>query len=324
MKRALVTGVTGQDGSFLAELLLKKNYMVYGLSRMRDESSLLHSTGRDANYMPSACVHITADLSNASKIDAIIQDVKPDEVYHLAAQNVVSYKAQDEDETIMSNIWGIKNLLNACRKYTPASKLFFAGSSEMFGHPESPIQNESTPFNPISIYGISKVTGYHLLKLYREQYGFFGACGILYNHESPRRGKNYVTRKITSHAAKIKQGKIDKLELGNLDVKRDWGCAQEFVYGMWLMLQHDEPLDLVFSSGTLHSVRDVCDIAFRYVGLDYRDWVVSVPEFYRKESRVLQGDAMLARQKISWQHTRDLQSIVEEMVEADLHLEKTS
>lgn len=322
MKRALITGITGQDGSLLAELLLEKGYQVYGISRLTKISKVL-LTGRDRNYMPRACVHITCDLINAPAIEEVIRETKPDELYHLAAQNVVSYDVKDEDETIMSNILGIKNILNTCKKYVPKCRIFFAGSSEMFGNTPDIIQNEKTCFQPRSVYGISKVSGYYLLKLYREQYGLFASCGILYNHESPRRGKKYVTRKISSYVAKIKLGKEEKLELGNLDVKRDWGCARQFVYGMWLMLQYELPLDLVLSSGKLHSVRELCDVAFSSAGLNYNDWVVSIPKFYREESCVLQGDSSLAREKVGWVHSRPFNELIDEMVKNDLRLESS-
>lgn len=319
MKKALITGITGQDGSYLAELLLSKGYRVYGIVRrvsFEDESNRLSRI----NHLLDDVILLPGTLESYPSIFQAIKKASPDEVYHLAAQSYVSYSFDDEFSTLNTNINGTHHLLAACKDLAPECRFYFAGTSEMFGEPEGYPQNENTPFNPRSAYGISKVAGYHLSKNYREKYGLFACSGILYNHESPRRGFEFVTRKITSTAAKIKLGLAKKLELGNLDAKRDWGHAREYVDVVWRMLQQNEPDDYVVATGKLHSVRDFCREAFEYLGLNYENWVVVNNKFFRMEECTLLGDNKKAESKLNWQPKISFKELVHEMVENDLVL----
>ena len=247
----------------------------------------------------------------------------PDEVYHMAAQSYVNYSFDDEFSTMNVNINGTHNLLSACQDLVPQCRFYFAGTSEMFGSPEISPQDEKTPFNPRSAYGISKVAGFHLTRNYRENYNLFACSGILYNHESPRRGHEFVTRKITSHVAKIKLGLIDRLELGNLDARRDWGHARQYMEAVWRMLQQPEPDDYVICTGITNSVREFCEEAFGHVGLDYRDWVYINPMFYREEKFQLVGNPTKAEQVLGWKADIPLRDLIHEMVECDLeHLRR--
>jgi GDPmannose 4,6-dehydratase len=244
--------------------------------------------------------------------------VQPDECYHLAAQSFVAYSFEDEFSTLMTNINGTHHTLSAIQQIVPSCRLYFAASSEMFGNTPPP-QNENTPFRPRSAYGISKLTGYHLVRNYREAYGLFAVNGILFNHESPRRGFEFVTRKITSQVARIKKGLPQKLSLGNLEAKRDWGHARDYVLAMWKMLQLDSPDDFVIGTGESHSVREFCEIAFAHAGLDYRQHVDVNPMFYRPaEIYDLIADASKAREKLGWKNTYRFEDLVKEMVKSDL------
>jgi len=317
MKRALITGITGQDGSYLAELLLEKGYEVHGLVRRSAIEDPEHRMSRINHILPRLKIHAGSVESFAS-IFNVIREVKPDECYHLAAQSFVAYSFEDEFSTLLTNINGTHHVLSAVRQIVPDCRLYFAASSEMFGNAPPP-QNENTPFRPRSAYGISKLTGYHLVRNYREAYGLFAVNGILFNHESPRRGFEFVTRKITSHVARIKKGLSKELRLGNLEAKRDWGHAKDYVEAMWLMLQMDSPEDYVVGSGVSHSVREFCEIAFKHLGLDYREFVVSDPAFYRPaEIYDLVADASKARQKLGWKNKYSFEDLIKEMVEADL------
>ena len=318
-KIAFVTGITGQDGSYLAELLLSKGYRVYGLVRrvtFEDEAHRLkriqHLLG-DIELLPGS-------LESFPSIYKAVVKVQPDEVYHLAAQSYVSYSFDDEFSTFNTNIGGTHHLLAACRDLVPHCKFYFAGTSEMFGSPAEFPQNESTPFMPRSAYGISKLAGFHLTRNYRENFGLFACSGILYNHESPRRGFEFVTRKITSHVAKIKYGLVDRLELGNLDAKRDWGHAKEYMEVVWLMLQQYEPSDYGIGTGVLHSVRDFCRLAFLEVGLDYKDYVHVNPRFFRKETHTLVANSTQAEKKLGWSFQSSLENIATEMVRNDMSI----
>jgi len=317
MKRALITGITGQDGSYLAELLLEKGYEVHGLVRRSAIEDPEHRMSRINHILPRLKIHAGSVESFAS-IFNVIREVKPDECYHLAAQSFVAYSFEDEFSTLLTNINGTHHVLSAIRQIVPDCRLYFAASSEMFGNAPPP-QNENTPFRPRSAYGISKLTGYHLVRNYREAYGLFAVNGILFNHESPRRGFEFVTRKITSHVVRIKKGLIKELRLGNLEAKRDWGHAKDYVEAMWLMLQMESPEDYVVGSGVSHSVREFCEIAFNHLGLDYREFVVSDPAFYRPaEIYDLVADASKARQKLGWKNKYSFEDLIKEMVEADL------
>jgi len=318
--RALITGITGQDGSYLAELLLDKGYEVYGLVRrvaFEDETHRMHRITHlldRVNLLPGS-------LESFPSIYHAVRASRPDEVYHLAAQSYVSASFDDEFSTLNANINGTHNLLAACRDLAPGARFYFAGTSEMFGRPSESPQHEQTPFNPRSAYGISKVAGFQLTRNYRENYNMFACGGILYNHESPRRGYEFVTRKITSHVALIKQGRKKYLELGNLEAKRDWGHTREYMEAIWRMLQQDKPRDYVICTGRTHTVREFCDIAFRQVGLDYRDHVRVAEKFFRPESGVvLVGDPSRARQALDWQATVSLEELIQEMVDRDMAL----
>ena len=318
MKKAFITGITGQDGSYLAELLLEKGYKVYGFVRrvaLEDEQNRL---GRILHILDDVEL-IPGSLESYPSIFKALASIRPDEIYHLASQSFVSYSFEDEFSTIQQNISGTHYILSATVDNAPQAKFYFAASSEMFGKVHEVPQNEDTTFHPRSAYGISKVAGYHLSRNYREAYNLFACNGILYNHESPRRGFEFVTRKITSHAAQIKLGLKDKLELGNLDAQRDWGHARDYVRAMWMMLQHDTPDDFVICSEHAHSVREFCDKAFSYLGLDYRDYVTTNPKFFRPaEVDILKGDCSKAKRILGWEPTISFDELIAEMVESDL------
>lgn len=262
---------------------------------------------------------ISASLESFASIYKAMKEISPDEIYHLAAQSYVSYSFEDEFSTLNTNINGTHFMLTAFRDIVPEANFYFAGSSEMFGKVKEIPQNENTPFHPRSAYGISKVAGFDLTRNYREAYGLFACTGMLYNHESPRRGFEFVTRKISFHVAMIKQGLINTLELGNLDAKRDWGHAREYVKAMWLMLQQDSPDDFVICSGETHSVKEFCEKAFAVVNLDYRDYVTTSKKFIRPaEVDLLLGDCAKARKKLGWEYTLSFDKLVREMVEYDM------
>jgi len=320
VKRALITGITGQDGSYLAELLLEHGYEVHGVVRRVAIEDPEHRLWRILHIKDRVQLH-TASLESLPSIYRVFQQVKPDECYHLAAQSFVAHSFEDEFSTLNANINGTHYVLAVLRDCAPDCKLYLAASSEMFGRvPQGP-QNELTPLQPRSAYGISKVAGYHLMRNYREAYGVKASCGILYNHESPRRGYEFVTRKITSNAARIKLGLAKEVRLGNLDARRDWGHARDYVRAMWLMLQQEEPDDYVIATGEQHSVREFAETAFSYLDLGYRNHVVIDPQLFRPpDAENLFGDASKARRKLGWTCTVRFQDLVREMVEADLRL----
>jgi GDPmannose 4,6-dehydratase len=314
----LITGITGQDGSYLAELLLEKGYEVHGIVRRVAIEDPEHRLWRILHFRDRLHLH-AASLESLPSIYRVFQAVKPDECYHLAAQSFVAYSFEDEFSTLNANINGTHYVLAALRDCAPDCRFYFAASSEMFGKTAQVPQNELTPFHPRSAYGISKVAGFHLTRNYREAYGIKAFSGILYNHESPRRGFEFVTRKITSHAARIKLGLAKEVRLGNLDARRDWGHAREYVRAMWLMLQQDEPEDYVIASGEQHSVREFAELAFARLGLDYRNHVVVDSQFLRPaDVETLLGDASKARQNLDWTYKGTFENLVEEMVDADL------
>lgn len=318
MPRALITGITGQDGSYLAEYLLSLGYEVHGLVRRVALEDARHRLSRLEHIRDRVTLH-AASLESFASLYKAVQLIQPDELYHLAAQSFVSYSFEDSFSTFRSNIDGTHFVLESVRQAAPHCKVYFAGSSEMFGNaPESP-QNEQTRFCPRSPYGISKLTGYELSRNYREAYGMFVASGILFNHESPRRGFEFVTRKITSYVARIKHGQIRELPLGNLDARRDWGFAGDFVRAMHAMLQQSEPRDFVVATGESHTVREFCELAFAHAGLHWENHVVVDPNFYRPaEVFELTGDSALARQQLGWQPEVNFPGLVRMMVDADL------
>jgi GDPmannose 4,6-dehydratase len=316
--RALITGITGQDGSYLAELLTSMGYEVHGLVRRVALEDPAHRLGRLEAVRDRITLH-AASLESFASLFKVVSDIAPDECYHLAAQSFVSYSFDDEFSTFNSNINGTHYVLAALRQVNPRCKFYFAGSSEMFGKVEEVPQTEHTRFHPRSTYGISKVCGYELTRNYREAYNAFAVSGIMFNHESPRRGYEFVTRKISSGVARIVAGQAKELRLGNLDAKRDWGHAREYVDAMWLMLQQAEPDDFVIATGETHSVREFCELAFSTVQLDYRDYVRVDERFFRPaEVELLVGDASKARRVLGWEPKTSFQSLVREMVLEDV------
>lgn len=317
-KRALITGITGQDGSYLAELLLEKDYEVHGIVRRVALEDPEHRLWRIKHILDKITLH-SASLESYASIFNVVEKVKPDECYHLAAQSFVSYSFEDEFSTINTNINGTHYVLSAIKQKAPKCKFYFAGSSEMFGLTKESPQNENTPFHPRSPYGISKVAGFDLTRNYREAYGLFACNGICFNHESSRRGFEFVSRKITHEVAKIKLGLSKELKLGNLEAKRDWGFAGDFVKAMWLMLQQDKPDDYVIATGKTHSVKDFVKLAFDYVGLNWEDFVVIDKIFYRPaEVYELKGDFSKANKQFGWKPEVPFEELVKMMVDADL------
>jgi len=320
LKRALITGITGQDGSYLAELLLDEGYEVHGIVRRVALEDPAHRLSRIAGILDRVALH-AASLESFPSLYAAIAKVQPHELYHLASQSFVSHSFEDAFSTFRVNVDGTHYVLESVRQAAPHCKVYFAGSSEMFGNAAHSPQNESTHFLPRSPYGITKLTGFHLARNYREAYDMYVCAGILFNHESPRRGFEFVTRKITSYAARIKLGLARELPLGNLEARRDWGYAADYVRAMYLMMQQPSPDDLVVATGETHSVREFCEAAFGQLGLDYREYVTQQPQFYRPaEIHLLQGDASLARTKLGWQPTVSFEQLVEMMVEHDLSI----
>jgi GDPmannose 4,6-dehydratase len=311
---ALITGVTGQDGSYLAELLLDKDYEVFGMTR-RASTENIERIGHLINRLTL----IQGDLLDPSSLDAALRSAEPTEVYNLAAQSFVPTSWNQPVLTAEFTALGVTRVLEAIRAVDPGIRLYQASSSEMFGKVREVPQNEMTPFHPRSPYGVAKVYGHHITVNYRESYGLFAVSGILFNHESSRRGLEFVTRKISDGAARIKLGLADELRLGNLEAKRDWGFAGDYVEAMWLMLQQDEPSDYVVATGEEHSVREFVEIAFEHAGLDWERHVVTDPAFLRPaEVDHLVGDASKARSALGWQPKVSFRELVEMMVDADL------
>jgi GDPmannose 4,6-dehydratase len=318
VKKALISGITGQDGSYLAEFLLSKGYQVHGIVRHVGLEDPEHRLWRIRHLHNKVTLH-PASLESYASIFRVVEKIKPTECYHLAAQSFVSYSFEDEFSTINTNINGTHYMLSAIKENSPKTKFYFAGSSEMFGKVRETPQCEETPFHPRSPYGISKVAGFDLTRNYREAYDLFACSGILFNHESPRRGFEFVTRKITNAVARIKLGMQDMLLLGNLDAKRDWGFAGDYVEAMWAMLQQPEADDYVIATGETHSVREFVELAFGTVGLDYRKYVKIDKLFYRPaEVSLLIGDYSKARKKLGWSPRIKFAKLVKMMVESDL------
>ena len=318
IKKALITGITGQDGSYLSELLLQKNYKVYGLVRrvaLEDES---HRLWRIKHLLSKINLK-SASLESYASIVKIIQQIKPDEIYHLGAQSYVAYSFEDEFSTLNTNINGTHYILSAIKDFSPKTKFYFAGSSEMFGKVQKNKQDEKTRFYPRSAYGISKVAGFELTRNYREAYKIFACTGILFNHESPRRGFEFVTRKISSSVAKIKLGKQKSLQLGNIFAKRDWGHAKDYVKAMWLMLQQKKPEDFVIGTGQMHSVKDFAKLAFSIVGLNYKKYVKFNKTLLRPaEVDTLRANYAKAKKFLKWEPKTNFKQLVKEMVKEDL------
>jgi len=317
-KKALITGITGQDGSYLAEFLLEKGYEVYGIVRRVALEDPERHFWRIKHILDKVILY-SASLESYASIFKVIEEVKPDECYHLAAQSFVSYSFEDEFSTINTNINGTHFVLSALKQKAPHCKFYFAASSEMFGLVKQSPQNEDTPFHPRSPYGISKVAGFYLTLNYREAYNMFAVNGICFNHESPRRGFEFVSRKITMGVAKIKLGLAKELRLGNLEAKRDWGYAGDFVEAMWMMLQQSEPKDYVIATSETHSVKEFAELAFSYVGLNWRNHVIVDERFFRpSEVFELRGDYSRAKKELGWQPKVDFKELVKIMVAEDL------
>jgi GDPmannose 4,6-dehydratase len=318
-KKALITGITGQDGSYLAEHLLALGYEVHGLVRRVALEDPSRRFARISHLLDQVTLH-PASLESYPSLFHVVSRIEFDECYHLAAQSFVAESFLDGFSTMNTNINGTHYLLAALRELRPACRFYFAGSSEMFGKVAEVPQRETTRFHPRSPYGISKVAGFELTRNYREAYGMFCTSGMLFNHESPRRGYEFVTRKITSTAARIKLGLAEELRLGNLEAQRDWGHAKDYVRAMYLMLQQEEADDFVVATGETHTVREFCERAFAEVGLDWERYV-RVDERYLRPAEVdlLVGDAGKAREQLGWEPEYTFAEMIKEMVEADLH-----
>jgi GDPmannose 4,6-dehydratase len=319
VKRALITGITGQDGSYLAEFLLHKGYEVHGIVRRVALEDPTHRLWRIRHIMDRIQLH-AGSLDSYASIFSVVEKVRPNECYHLAAQSFVSYSFEDAFSTLNTNVNGTLFVLSALKDKSPDCRFYFAASSEMFGIVNETPQNEKTPFHPRSPYGISKVAGFDLTRNFRESYNLFACNGILFNHESPRRGFEFVTRKITSTVAKIKFGLEKELRLGNLDAKRDWGFAGDYVKAMWLMLQQSEPDDYVIATNETHSVREFVELAFGYADLDWKQYVVVDELFYRPaEVHILKGDFKKGKEKLDWEPSLYFEDLIKLMVDADLN-----
>ncbi|HEY2493119.1 MAG TPA: GDP-mannose 4,6-dehydratase [Paenibacillus sp.] len=324
MKTALITGVTGQDGSYLAEFLLGKGYKVYGMRRRTSNPNF-----DNVQHIKDQIYWISGDLTDMASLIEAVRISNPDEVYNLAAQSFVAASWPQPLATGQITALSVTNMLEAVRIMKPEAKFYQASSSEMFGKVIETPQKETTPFYPRSPYGVAKVYGHWITVNYRESFNMFACSGILFNHESPRRGVEFVTRKVTDAVARIKLGLQHELRLGNLDSLRDWGFAGDYVKAMWLMLQQDEPEDYVISTGEMHSVRELLEIAFSYVGLDYKDYVVLDNEFVRPaEVDLLLGDCSKAKEKLGWVLEVDFEKLIHMMVNEDLkrlsrHIEDT-
>ncbi|RLD03423.1 MAG: GDP-mannose 4,6-dehydratase [Chloroflexota bacterium] len=316
MPVALITGITGQDGSYLADFLLAKGYRVVGM--VRRSSTLTFSR---LAHIQDEIELVQGDLHDQGSVVSIIERYRPDEVYNFAAQSFVPMSWNQPVLTGDATALGVARLLEAIRLACPEARFYQSSSSEMFGKAREVPQSEETPFYPRTPYGVAKVYGHWITVNYREKHDMFACSGILYNHESPRRGLEFVTRKITRGAASIKLGLADELRLGNLEARRDWGFAGDYVRAMWLMLQQDAPNDYVICTGQTHSVRDFCQAAFDYLGLDYRDYVVQDQRFYRPaEVNLLVGDPQRARENLGWETEVSFEELVQMMVNNDLEL----
>jgi len=310
-KKALIVGAYGQDGSYLTELLIKKKYFVYGIvNKVKEKKSRISVKNLKI---------LNISINNYTKISKLIKKIKPHEIYHLGSRSFINYDFDSEFFNLNPSINGTNFLLTAIKEFSPKSKFYFAASSEIFGNPKKAPQNENTQFNPRSAYGISKLAGYHLTKNYREAHGLFACSGILYNHESPRRGDFFVTKKIAKAAARIKKGLDKKIHLGNINAKRDWGYSVDYVKYMWKSLQLKKPQDFVLGTGKLHSVKDFLKIAFDRVDLNYQKYLVIDKKYYRKENKInLVADNSFAKKKLNFKPSKTFKEMVHEMVEFEL------
>lgn len=316
MKKALITGITGQDGAYLAKLLLDKGYHVFGLLARRSTSSLWRLKYL---HIDTQVEYIEGDLTDVSSLMRAIEQTKPDEVYNLGAQSFVGTSWKQPIATAEVTGMGVLNVLEAMRLINPQAKFYQASSSEMFGMIQEPLQTEKTPFYPRSPYGVAKLFGHWMTKNYRESFNIFACSGILFNHESPLRGIEFVTRKVTDAVARIACGEQKELRLGNIDAKRDWGYAEDYVEAMWLMLQQEKADDYVIATGKTATVREMCEIAFGYVGLNYEDYLIIDPSLYRPaEVDILLGNPVKAKEKLNWVPKKTLRELIQLMVDADL------
>jgi GDPmannose 4,6-dehydratase len=317
MPTALLSGITGQDGSYLAELLLDKGYAVHGIVLVDEMIDPAQRLFRIHSILDRVTLH-SLDLLDFEAICGLVRNIKPDECYHLAAQSFVSYSLENEFGTLNTNIHGTHNILSSLKTCAPNCRFFFAASSEIFGMAQTSPQDETTPYNPRSIYGVSKTTGFFLSRNYRNTHHLFACNGILYNHESERRGIEFVTRKITAGAAGIKLGKIANIRLGNLDARRDWGYAPDYVRGMWLMLQQESPDDYVLGTGITHSVKDFLSVAFGTFDLDWQKYVLIDPELIRPvDEGEMRADPRKAEVKLGWKAEVGFEELVRRMTLAD-------
>jgi GDPmannose 4,6-dehydratase len=318
MPKALITGISGQDGSYLTELLLEKGYEIHGIVR----PATLENPKAELPFLLPVLDRIqleAVELGSLSSSLRMVKLIQPDECYHLAAESYVGVGFDDLPEMMHANLFTTHNLLEAILQNAPDCRFYYAGTSEMFGNAPHAPQDEKTPFNPRSSYGLSKLAGFHLSRYYRHHHRLPISCGILYNHESPRRGPQFVTRKITSFVAGLKNGRQGKLRLGNLAARRDWGHARDYVRAMWLMLQQDRGDDYVIATGITHSVKDLLETAFSSAGLDYREYVVQDPLFLREKEAVdLVGKAAKARENLGWEPSFSFGEMIREMAEADI------
>lgn len=318
MKKTLITGITGQDGSYLADFLLEKGYEVHGIVRRVAIEDPEHRLWRIKHIIDKLVLH-AASLESFASIFSVLDKIQPDEIYHLAAQSFVSYSFEDEFSTIGTNINGTHYVLASMKERAPRARFYFAASSEMYGNAKETPQNENTAFHPRSPYGISKVAGFQLTENYRQSYNLYCVNGICFNHESPRRGFEFVSRKVANTVARIKLGLAKELVLGNLESKRDWGYAADYVKAMWLMLQQDEPDDYVIATGQSHSVTDLLQTAFAHVGLDYQNYTRIDERLYRPaEIYELRGDPAKAVGKLGWGPSVDFEGLIHMMVDAEL------
>jgi GDPmannose 4,6-dehydratase len=321
-KRALVTGVTGQDGAYLARFLLEKGYEVHGVIRRSSHRGVEDHRLRWLGVADKVHLH-DGDLGDLSSLLRIVQDVQPEEIYNLAAQSYVASSWRQPVLTANVTGVGVTNMLEAMRIGAPGARFYQASSSEMYGLIQAPMQSETTPFYPRSPYAVAKLYGHWITVNYRESFGLHASSGILFNHESPLRGVEFVTRKVTQGVARIKLGRARELRLGNIDAKRDWGHAKDYVRAMWMMLQQETPDDYVVATGVTTTVRDMCRIAFEHAGLDMAAHVVIDPAFYRPaEVDILLGDASKARAKLGWEPQIGLEELIHEMVDADIERAK--
>jgi GDPmannose 4,6-dehydratase len=314
-KIALITGISGQDGSYLAELLLKKKYIIYGILNPKKKK-----ISNNLKLIKKKIIFKNLDINNFKQIKNLIKKIKPNECYHLAAQSFINYKFEDEFFKLNPNINGTHYILSAIKEFSPKTKFYFAASSELFGNAKNSPQNEKTQFNPRSAYGVSKVAGYYLTKNYREAYNIYACSGILYNHESPRRNVNFVSRKITKNLSLIVKGKLKKITFGNINSKRDWGHSKDYVLAMWKMLQLKKPDDFVIGTGTLHTVKDFIKLAFNRVGLDYKKFIRIDKKLFRPNDKIiLKANSKKAKNILKWKPSINFKSLVNEMVDHDLN-----